>query len=62
MNKWCEEETKKTGALLKDPEKISLGYFAERIYEQGCVDGAEIARKLLRLRLGLSVPTERKDV
>lgn len=53
MNKFCHEQVSKLNELLKNPEDTSLTYFAEQVYEQGYIDGKEIERKFLRLKLGL---------
>ena len=45
-------------AMLKEPGKYSSGYAVDRVYEAGYVAGMAMARRLLRLQLGLGVPED----
>jgi hypothetical protein len=47
--------------LLKDPVSYSSRYTIDTVYEAGYVAGMEMARRLLRLQLGLGVPGDSED-
>ena len=61
MNKLAVYLTKEIDSLLKDPKKTSSTVFTEQIYEQGYVEGLKMARKLLRIQLGLAVVDDLND-
>ena len=48
--------------LLKDPVRCSSAHSISRAYELGYVAGQEMERRLLRLRLGLSVPSDSDEL
>lgn len=62
MNEVCKTIVKEADKLLATPDKHSFAHFAEQIYEQGYVAGMAMARRLLRLKLGLSVPSDEEGV
>lgn len=47
--------------FLKDPNKYSCGHHMSRVYELGYIAGQAMERRLLRLKLGLSVPSDSED-
>jgi len=61
MNKFCEALVAEADILLAKPDEHSFSFIAEKCYDQGYVAGMEMARRLLRLQLGLAVPADSED-
>lgn len=65
MTPKCEKLVVEMNQLLQDPENLSFDSAARVIYEEGYeegyVAGRDMARRLLRLSLGLAVPADLGD-
>lgn len=56
-----ETLVKEVDKLLKDPVHYSSAWAINRAYELGYVAGQAMERRLLRLKLGLGVPSDSED-
>jgi hypothetical protein len=53
MPQICETLVKQMDQMLRDPQRVSFGYAAQRIFDEGYLAGRSAVQRELRIKLGL---------